>query len=92
MRSLKLTSGRQTAAVIALAILCGCASHTPAPKDNAQPERSALSGMLGRPLLIFPAQYLGVATPAGRFELSMTNRDLLGIVDEELADAFRKRG
>lgn len=92
MRSLKLTSGRQTAAVIALAILCGCASSTPAPKDNTQPERSALSGMLGRPLLIFPAQYLAVVAPTGQFELSMTNRDLLGIMDEELADAFRKRG
>jgi hypothetical protein len=43
-------------------------------------------------MLIMPAQYLGVVTPAGHFELSLMNRDLLGIMDEELADAFRKRG
>ncbi len=43
-------------------------------------------------MLIMPAQYIGIATPAGRFELSMMNRDLLGIMDEELADAFRQRG
>ncbi len=48
--------------------------------------------MLGRPLLIVPAQYIGVVNPGGQMELSMTNRDLLGIMDEELADAFRKRG
>jgi hypothetical protein len=92
MSSIKLTSVRRAAASIALAILCGCASAAPAPKDQTAPVKSALSGMLGRPLLIFPAQYLGVSTPAGQFELSMMNRDLLGILDEELADAFRKRG
>ena len=43
-------------------------------------------------MLIMPTQYLGVATPGGQFELSLTNRELLGIMDEELADAFRKRG
>ena len=48
--------------------------------------------MLGRPLLILPAQYLGVATPGGQYELSMLNRDLLTLIDEELAEAFRKRG
>ena len=92
MISIKLTSGRVMAASIALCLQFGCASSVPAPKEQTQPARSALSGMLGRPLLIMPAQYIGVVTPAGQFELSMMNRDLLGIMDEELADAFRKRG
>ena len=92
MSPIKLTSGRLGIAAIALAILCGCASSAPPAKDQTAPAQSALSGMLGRPLLIMPAQYLGVVTPGGQMELSMMNRGLLGIMDEELADAFRKRG
>lgn len=92
MSSIKLTSGRLVTAAIALAILSGCASSAPAPKDQTAPAQSALSGMLGRALLVMPAQYIGVVTPAGQYELSMMNRDLLGIMDEELEDAFRKRG
>jgi len=92
MGSIKLTSGRTIATAIAVAIISGCASSAPPQKESAQPARSALAGMLGRPLLIFPAQYLGVIAPTGQYELSMMNRDLLALVDEELADAFRKRG
>ena len=92
MRPIKLTSGRLMAASISLFVLCGCASSAPASKEPAQPTRSPLAGMLGRPMLIMPTQYLGVVTPGGQPELSLTNRDLLGIMDEELADAFRKRG
>jgi len=92
MRSIKLTSGRALAAAIAVVILAGCGSSAPPPKDGIQPARSALSGMLGRPLLILPAQYIGIITPAGQYELSMMNRDLLTLVDDELEDAFRKRG
>ncbi len=92
MRSLKLTSGRALAAAIAALVLAGCASSAPTPKDATQPARSPLSGMLGRPLLIMPAQYLGIVTPAGQYELSMMNRDLLTLVDDELENAFQKRG
>ncbi|HUQ47644.1 MAG TPA: hypothetical protein VM053_05290 [Gemmatimonadaceae bacterium] len=92
MSPIKLTSGRATAAALALAILCGCASSAPPPKDQTAPVQSALSGLLGRPLLILPAQYLGVVNQSGQMELSMMNRGLLGVIDEELADAFRKRG
>ena len=92
MRSIKLTSGRALATAIAVIILIGCGSSAPKPKDSVAPARSALSGMLGRPMLILPAQYLGLVTPGGQFEVSMTNRDLLTLVDDELEDAFRKRG
>jgi hypothetical protein len=91
MSSLKLTSARALAAALTVAITSGCAS-SPAPKAPTQPGHSAISGMLGRPLLIFPAQYLGVMGPSGQYELSMMNRDMLSLVDEELEDAFRKRG
>ena len=92
MRYIKLTSGGVFAAVIALSILNGCASSSPPQKEDAAPARSALSGMVGRPLLFFPAQYIGLATPGGQYEISMVNRGLLTLLDEELADAFRKRG
>ncbi len=92
MRYLKLTFGGASAAAIGLVVLLGCGASGSAPKTDATPARSALSGMLGRPLVIFPAQYLAVATPAGRFEISMANRELLTLVDEELAEAFKKRG
>ena len=92
MPSINLTPSRSLAAAIALAVLCGCGSSGGATKEEPHPARSALAGMLGRPLLILPAQYLGTVTPVGQYELSMSNRDLLPILDDELADVFRKRG
>ncbi len=92
MRPIKLNSSGVFVAIVAVAILVGCGSSTPAPKTDAPPARSALSGMLGRPLLVLPAQYLAIAAPGGRYEISMANRQLLALFDEELADAFRKRG
>jgi hypothetical protein len=86
-------TGRTLAAAIAISILSGCGSAPAATSAASAPTpRSALASMLGRPLLIMPTQYLAVADPAGRFEISMGNRDLLPLVDEEIADAFRKRG
>ncbi|MEO5904926.1 MAG: hypothetical protein ABIQ55_13005 [Gemmatimonadaceae bacterium] len=92
MRPIKLTSGPALATAIVMVIAAGCASPASTPKDAIQPARSAFSGMPGRPLLILPAQYIGIITPAGQYELSMMNRDLLTLVDDELEDAFRKRG
>ena len=92
MSAIKLTSARAFAAAFMVAIVSGCASSSPAPKETAQPQRSALTGIVGRPLLIFPAQYFGVIGPSGQYELSMTNRDLLTLLDDELEDAFRKKG
>jgi hypothetical protein len=92
MSSIKLNSGGVFAAAMVFAIVQGCGSSSPAPKTDAQLARSALSGMLGRPLLVMPAQYLAVASPGGQYEISMTSRGLLGLMDEEIADAFRKRG
>ncbi len=93
MISIKSNSGRAFAATVAIAIISGCGSSPPStPAAGSPTPRSALSSMLGRPLLVMPTQYIGVASPAGRYEISMGNRDLLPLVDEELADAFRKRG
>jgi hypothetical protein len=90
---IKSNSGRAFAATVGIAMLSACGSPpASAPAAGAPTPRSALASMLGRPLLIMPTQYLAVATPAGQYEVSMSNRDLLPLVDEEIADAFRKRG
>jgi hypothetical protein len=90
---IKSNSGRALVAAIAIALVTGCGSAPAStPAAGAPPPRSALSSMLGRPLLVMPTQYLAVADPAGQYEVSMNNRELLPLVDEEIADAFRKRG
>jgi hypothetical protein len=90
---IKSNSGRAFVTTIATLALAACGSSPAStPSAGAPPPRSALASMLGRPLLVMPTQYLAVANPAGQYEVSLTNRDLLPIVDEEIADAFRKRG
>jgi hypothetical protein len=58
---------------------------------TAQPT-NPLVGMAGRQLLIFPAQYLAVANPGGGWDIMPGGPDLLPILDEEIADVFRRRG
>jgi len=90
---IKANSSRALALSIAVVILTGCGpAPASTPSADAPPPRSALTSMLGRPLLVMPTQYLAVADPAGQYDVSMGNRELLPIVDEEIEDAFRKRG
>jgi hypothetical protein len=51
-----------------------------------------LAGMAGRQLLVLPAQYLSVANPAGGWDIVPSGPSVLPILDEEIADTFRKRG
>ena len=48
--------------------------------------------MAGRQLLVLPAQYLSVANPGGGYDIVPAGPALLPILDEEIADTFRKRG
>jgi hypothetical protein len=48
--------------------------------------------MAGRQLLVLPAQYLSVANMAGGWDIVPAGPALLPILDEEIADTFRKRG
>ena len=80
------------AAAAGVLLLYGCASSgsktETAPTQNANP----LVGMAGRQLLIFPAQYLAVANPGGTWDIIPGGPALLPILDEEIADVFRRRG
>ena len=87
---IKSKPGRALIAAAAIALVTGCGSAPPATRAaDAPPPKSPLASMLGRPLLVMPTQYLAVADPAGQFEVSMNNRDLLPIIDEEIADLRR---
>jgi hypothetical protein len=48
--------------------------------------------MAGRQLLVLPAQYLSSGNPGGGWDILPSGPSLLPILDEEIADSFRKRG
>lgn len=81
------------AAVAGAALLYGCASSSSSGgKQEAQPATSPLAGLVGRQMLVLPAQYLAIANAGGSWDIVPSGQSLLPILDEEIADAFRKRG
>ena len=78
------------AALAGAALLYSCASATAA--KQAPVSASPLAGLVGRQMLVLPAQYLSVANAGGGFDIVPSGQSLLPILDEEIADAFRKRG
>ena len=78
-------------AIVSATLLYGCAS-SPGAKQEQAPAMSPLSGMAGRQLLFLPAQYLSTSNPAGGWDIVQSGPSLLPILDEEIADTFRKRG
>lgn len=48
--------------------------------------------MVGRQMLVLPAQYLSVANAGGGWDIVPSGQSLLPILDEEITDALRKRG
>ena len=91
MASVRSRSSSVFAAIVSAALLYGCAS-TPSAKQEQTPAPTLLSGMAGRQLLVLPAQYLATANPGGGWDIAQTGPQLLPILDEEIADVFRKRG
>jgi hypothetical protein len=85
---------RQSLAAFAgLTLLYGCASSASSTAgEAAAPVTSPLAGMAGRQLLVLPGQYLAVANPGGGWDIVPAGPSLLPILDEEIADTFRKRG
>lgn len=80
-----------SAAIAGATLLYGCSS-TPAARQEQPAAPSPVSGLAGRQLLVLPAQYLSTANPAGGWDILQAGPSLLPILDEEIADAFRKRG
>ena len=81
------------AALAGAALLYSCASSSGAKQEQApQAATSPLAGMVGRQMLVLPTQYLSVANPGGGWDIVPSGQSLLPILDEEIADAFRKRG
>ncbi len=79
------------AALAGAALLYSCASSSSATQGSA-PAVSPLAGMVGRQLLVLPAQYLSVANAGGGWDIVPSGQSLLPILDEEISDVFRKRG
>ena len=48
--------------------------------------------MIGRQMLVLPAQFLSVTNAGGGADIMQGGAALLPILDEEITDAFRKRG
>lgn len=48
--------------------------------------------MIGRQMLVLPAQFLSVTNAGGGWDIVPAGASLLPILDEEITDAFRKRG
>jgi hypothetical protein len=80
------------AAIASAALLYGCASSASSTTEQAAAVSNPLAGMAGRQLLVLPAQYLSVANPAGGWDIVPSGPSVLPILDEEIADTFRKRG
>jgi hypothetical protein len=81
------------AALAGAALLYGCAS-SPAGKQESPSAAPAspLSGLLGRQILVLPSQFLSVANAGGGWDIVPGGESLLPILDEEIAEAFRRRG
>lgn len=92
MHPLNTSARALVAAVFGAAFSYGCASSAPAAKDESAAPTSPLAGMLGRPVVVFPTQYLATAGPSGTWDISTENATLLPVLDEEIAAAFTRRG
>ena len=81
------------AAAACAALLYGCASSSPAKlEQDPPPSATPLAGMIGRQMLVLPAQFLSVTNAGGGWDIVPAGASLLPILDEEITDAFRKRG
>ena len=81
------------AAAASAALLYGCASSAPAnQQQDPPPPATPLAGMIGRQMLVLPAQFLSVTNAGGGWDIVPAGASLLPILDEEITDAFRKRG
>lgn len=77
---------------LAGALLCGCASSRAGTTQQVSTSSGALAGMLGRQVVVLPAQLFAVSDAAGTWHIRPEYAPMLPILDEEITDALRKRG
>ena len=77
--------------ILGAALLYGCASAPAKPAEEAQP-LNPLAAMIGRQLLVLPAQFLAVGNSGGGWDIVPAGPSLLPILDQEIEDVFRARG
>ena len=73
-------------------LLYGCASSAPKEQTPATPAANPIQGMVGRQVVVLPAQLLATSGPAGTWDVRPDLAQLLTLLDQEIADTFRKRG
>lgn len=77
---------------LAGALLCGCASSKAESTQQVSTTSGPLAGMIGRQVVVLPAQLFATSSPAGTWDIRPEYAPMLPILDEEITDAFRKRG
>ena len=92
MRITETNSPTRVSVFLFAALLYGCASSAPKEQGPAYPASTALEGMAGRQVVVLPAQLLSTAGPGGTWNVREDEAQLLRVLDQEIADALRKRG
>jgi hypothetical protein len=78
--------------VFSAALLYGCASSGAKNAESGGVPAGPLSGIVGRQLLVLPAQLISTAGAGGTYEIRPNESQLLQLLDQEITDAFQKRG
>ena len=92
MRSTEMIFRARIGALFLAALASGCASPGSRPSEEPVAAASPLSSMIGRQVLVLPAQLISTAAPGGAWEVRPGEEQLLRLLDQEITDAFRKRG
>jgi hypothetical protein len=78
--------------LVLASLLYGCASSAPKEQPTPSPAANPIQGMVGRQVVVLPAQLLATSGPAGTWDVRPDQAQLLALLDQEIADTFRKRG
>ena len=92
MRLSKTTSRSRVTALFLATLACGCASSGSKEAQEPEPAGNPLSGLVGRQIVVLPAQLVSTAAPGGSWDVQPQHAPLLKLLDEEIETAFRKRG
>lgn len=92
MHFMKPIPRARLSALFGAVLLFGCASSNAGETQQVSSSAGPLAGMIGRQLVVLPAQLLATAGPAGTWDVRPDEAPLLRLLDQEITDAFRKRG